>query len=292
MLGLAIGGSARAQETAEQRAAVILKETGIKGGVVVHLSSGVGSLTAALRANDSFLVQGLDPDAADVAKAREWIRSKGSYGSVSIDRLSVDPVSVDPGSVDPGSVDRLAGTSLPYIDNFVNLVVAEDLLGVSTKEIERVLCPNGVGYIRQDGRWTKIVKPWPKEIDDWTHYFHDSTGNAVAHDSVVAPPERLQWVGSPRWSRHHDRMASMSALVSGNGRMAYIMDEGSRISIQLPSKWSLISRDAFNGTVLWRRSIEQWHNQMWPLKSGPTQLARRLASGGWAACLPLSRGSD
>ncbi len=258
VLGLATVGSARAQESAEQRAAAILKETGIKGGVVVHLSSGDGLLTAALRANDSFLVQGLDPDAADVAKAREFIRSKGSYGRVSVDRLS--------------------GTSLPYIDNFVNLVVAEDLLGVSKQEIERVLCPNGVGYIRQDGQWTKIVKPWPKEIDDWTHYFHDSTGNAVAHDSVVAPPERLQWVGSPRWSRHHDRMASMSALVSGNGRLAYIMDEGSRISIQLPSKWSLISRDAFNGTVLWQRPIEQWHNQMWPLKSGPTQLARRLVA--------------
>ena len=141
VLGLAIVGSARAQETAEQRAAVILKETGIKGGVVVHLSSGVGSLTAALRANDSFLVQGLDPDAADVAKAREWIRSKGSYGSVSIDRLSVDPVSVDPGSVDPGSVDRLAGTSLPYIDNFVNLVVAEDLLGALAKRSSESCVP-------------------------------------------------------------------------------------------------------------------------------------------------------
>src|SRR5581483_334351 len=143
-------------------------------------------------------------------------------------------------------------------------------------EVERVLCPRGVGYIRQNGAWKKIVKPVPDEIDDWTHYFHDSTGNAVAHDKVVAPPERLQWVGSPRWSRHHDRMASMSALVSSQGRLFYIMDEGSRISIELPSHWQLIARDAFNGTILWKRPIEKWHDQMWPLKSGPTQLARRL----------------
>ena len=77
----------------------------------------------------------------------------------------------------------------------------------------------------------------PADIDEWTHFMHDASGNAVAHDTVVGPPRHLQWVGSPRWSRHHDRMASMSALVSTGGRMFYIMDEGSRISIQLPPKW-------------------------------------------------------
>lgn len=73
-------------------------------------------------------------------------------------------------------------------------------------------------------------------------------------------------------------MASMSALVSSNGRMFYIMDEGSRISVQLPSKWKLIARDAFNGTVLWKRDITEWQNHLWPLKSGPTQLTRELVS--------------
>jgi len=124
------------------------------------------------------------------------------------------------------------------------------------------------------------VKPLPSEIDEWTHYFHGASGNAVSQDDVVAPPERLQWVGSPRWSRHHDRMASMSALVTAGGKMFYIMDEGSRVSIQLPSHWKLIARDAFNGTVLWQRDMGEWHSQLWPLKSGPTQLARRLVVDG------------
>ena len=73
-------------------------------------------------------------------------------------------------------------------------------------------------------------------------------------------------------------MASMSALVSTDGRMFYIMDEGSRISIQLPPKWKLIARDAFNGSVLWKRDIPEWQTHLWPLKSGPTQLSRRLVS--------------
>ena len=51
-------------------------------------------------------------------------------------------------------------------------------------------------------------------------------GNPVAQDSTVGPPERLQWVGSPRWARHHDHMASMTSLVSAGGRLFYIFDEG------------------------------------------------------------------
>ncbi len=58
------------------------------------------------------------------------------------------------------------------------------------------------------------------------------------------------------------------------------MDEGSRISILLPSHWSLIARDAFNGTILWKKTIENWSEHMWPLKSGPTQLTRRLVGDG------------
>ena len=61
------------------------------------------------------------------------------------------------------------------------------------KEVLRVLAPNGVAYIKKGSRWTKTVKPWPKEIDEWTHYFHGADGNPVARDSIVGPPEPLQF---------------------------------------------------------------------------------------------------
>ncbi len=243
----------------QQEASEILKQTGVAGGFIVHLGIGTGELTSALRLRDGIQVQGLDRDPKLVQKARDRIRAGGLYGDV--------------------AVDLLEGSQLPYIDNLVNLLVIEDASNISEEEVQRVLVPNGVVY-RKDtsGKWTKSVKPRPSNIDEWSHYLHDASGNSVAHDDVVAPPRHLQWVGSPRYSRHHDRMASMSALVSTGGRMFYIMDEGSRISIQLPSKWKLIARDAFNGTVLWKRDIENWQSHLWPLKSGPTQLSRRLVS--------------
>jgi len=145
-------------------------------------------------------------------------------------------------------------------------------------EILRVLVPEGVACIKQNGAWTKTTKSRPKEMDEWTHYLHDASNNPVAHDLAIGPPRRYQWIGSPRWSRHHDHMASMSALVSTGGRLFYIMDEGSRASIQLPSDWKLVARDAFNGVILWKRPISFWNTHKWPLKSGPAQVTRRLVA--------------
>ncbi len=248
---LAFAGTALAESAKD-----ILDATGVKGGLVVHVGCGDGKLTAALRANDSYLVHGLDASEKNIEAARKHIRKLSLYGKVSVERFD--------------------GKTLPYADNLVNLLVSEDLGKVPMDEVMRVLAPNGVAYIK--GK--KTVKPRPKEIDEWTHYLHDASNNAVAHDSVVGPPRRLQWVGSPKWARHHDHMASLSAMVSAGGRVFYIFDEGSTASLQMPPKWTLIARDAFSGVILWKRSIASWWPHLWPLKTGYAMLPRRLVAVG------------
>lgn len=236
----------------------LYKQSGVTGGFVVLVGLEDTDLLTALRTGEGLMVHGLDTKGDRVAAAREQLLKTGKYGGVTVDRFD--------------------GKHLPYTDNMVNLLVVTSSVVPDRAEIERVLVPNGVAMIKTDGKWSKTVKPRSKLIDDWTHYLHDASGNAVAHDKVAGPPKHMQWLGSPRWSRHHDRMASISALVSANGRMFYIADEGSRVSIQLPGKWTLIARDAFNGTILWKRPINKWFSHLWPLKSGPTQLARRLVA--------------
>ena len=262
ILATAIGAHAAEVASAEsnQQARQILDATGVAGGVIVHVGCGDGKLTAALSANDSYLVHGLDANASNVAAAREHIQSLGLCGKVSVEPWS--------------------GGGLPYVDNFVNLLVVENAGRVPKEQLLRVLVPGGVAYTRSGDAWEKLVKPWPKEIDQWTHYLHDPTNNAVAHDSLIEPPGRYQWVGGERYGRQHDHMSSVSAVVSAAGRVFYIFDEAPRASILMPPKWRLIARDAFNGTVLWKRDIGPWHEHLWPLKSGPQLMARRLVAVG------------
>ncbi len=256
---LVISSSAAAQPFRTKRQAKkILDACDIKGGLIVHIGCGDGKLTAALRANESYLVHGLDSSEKNVEQARKYIQSLGIYGAV--------------------SVDKLQGNRLPYVDNLVNLVVSENLGDISPSEVVRVLCPNGAAYIRQDNRWEKLIKQRPEEIDEWTHYLHDPQGTMVGRDRIVGPPRRLQWVGGPKWLRNHDFMSSLNGMVSSNGRIFYLIDEGLRNHIYLPARWTVVARDAFNGTDLWKRSIEQWFPHTWPFKSGPGHLPRRIVA--------------
>ena len=229
-------GEARGAETSAER---ILDQTGVTGGLIVHLGCGDGKLTAELGAGDGYLVHGLDVDADAVGTARAYIQSTGVYGKVSVDTFD--------------------GKSLPYVDDLVNLIVVEKAGRVANEELLRVLAPGGVKYVKSGDRWSKTVKPWPDEIDEWTHHLHGPGGNAVSADLEVGPPARLRWTAGPIWARSHGWTPSVSAMVSAGGRLFYICDETLACAdATVPSKWSLTARDAFSGVLLWKCPIERW----------------------------------
>jgi len=269
-LFLALAGSAPGATAGD-----LLRESGVSGGVAVHVGCGGGRLTAALHADDKLLVTGLDTDAADIAKAKKHIDSLGLYGKVSAERFD--------------------GKNLPHGDNIVNLIVIEDAAKLTAKEVARVLVPKGVALVKggvvkldsagltkspgPDG-WTKYTKPWPAEIDEWTHFLYDASGNAVSKDTRVGHPRRLQWYAGPRHTRHHDALSSFSAMTTSDGRVFYILDEGEISVVHRPPDWKLIARDAFNGKLLWKRDIPTWMTHLYNFRAGPKQLPRRLVSVG------------
>jgi len=285
-LGAAASQAVGASPDGKARARRILSAAGVRGGLIVHVGCGSGKLTAALRANDRFVVHGLDADARNVAKARETIRTAGLSGKV--------------------WVDLLRGNRLPYAENMVNLLVGEAPLGVSMPEVMRVLVPNGVAYVKRggepgrrlvrrslgeagslgEGGWTKTVKPWPADMDEWTHWLHGADGNAVARDKLVGPPRRFQWIAKPLWSRHHHTVPSVTAIVSAKGRLFYIVDDApAGMDGSAPDKWSLVARDAFNGLKLWQIPMPQWGWKAWSSRyicrfTIPTHMPRRLVAVG------------
>lgn len=264
---LLIPASLRAATDAELAATALKKAQGASGGLVVALANDGGQLATDLAEETQAIVHALSTDAADVQRARALFAQRGIVGAV--------------------SAARLVGSDLPYINNTVNMLVAEDLGAVSMDEVMRVLIPNGVAIVKQGGKWQTTTKPWPGTIDEWTHYMHSPSNNAVADDSEIGPPRRVQWLGGPRWSRHHDHVSSMNAMVSAKGKLFYIMDEGQTGSALTPSHWMLTARDAFNGATLWKREIPTWIPSLWPLKSGPANLPRRLVAVDQTVYVPL-----
>ena len=81
----AISTTCTAQVSRGDTADSILEESGVRGGLVVHLGCGTGELTAALCKNNAFLVHGLDRDAANVEVARRQLVDSRSHGSVTVE---------------------------------------------------------------------------------------------------------------------------------------------------------------------------------------------------------------
>ncbi|NQT51974.1 PQQ-binding-like beta-propeller repeat protein, partial [bacterium] len=233
---------------------------------------GKGRLTAALRAGERFTVHGLAATAADAAATRAYLQQRGLYG--------------------PVSVEHFDATALPYVDNLVNLVAIEPGGRVPMAEVMRVLAPRGVAMI--GGR--KTVKPWPRDIDEWTHFLHDASNNAVAKDERVGPPRRLRWLCGPLWTRSHEHTSSLVAMVSAGGRLFYVFDEGLTGVTRdpLPERWTLIARDAFNGILLWKRPVAKWRSGRWrnkALRNIPGAIPRRLVAQGERLFITLEHGA-
>lgn len=260
--------------SSDHRAQAILEQSKFAGGLIVHVGCGDGKLTAALGKNKQYVVQGLERDRDKVQQARHALRSHGEYGRLSIKHW--------------------AGGDLPYADNLVNLlIVEENHAEVPADEIKRVLAPRGKALIPKgmarnlnpvmpfNATHVIYTKPVPAEIDDWTHYLHGADNNAVARDTRVGPPQSMQWVNGPPYFRSHEINPSMAALVSADGRLFYIWDDGllGQPHQTFPEKWSLIARDAFNGMLLWKRHMPNWGWRQWHKASrwdNPRERARML----------------
>ena len=182
------------------------------------------------------------------------------------------------------SVELWNAKTMPHADNLVNLLVVDASTQVTREEAMRVLVPGGVVVkLGADSSiQSSVRKPWPGQLDQWTHFLHDPSNNAVAKDSAVGPPERLQWTADPRWSREHDVTPNVFAPVSCNGRLFYILSEGPTCTVgpEIPDRYSIVARDAFNGIQLWKRPIPGWYSSRVIWGHVPMHMQRRLVAVG------------
>lgn len=224
---------------AESTPAEILRESGVRGGLMVHLGTTDGAMEIASTQNGFACVHGLALTAEGREQARKAVREKGLEGVAVIESAT-------------------SWTKLPYVDNLVNLMVADlDAAGGKAPakgEIERVLVPLGVAYLKQDGKWSKVVKPRPKEMGEWTHPLHGPDEGRSSTDRTLGVPRGVQWLAGTTFAAA-GRKSSTESMVSAGGRV-FMMTQNDLSNLGKKERDAvnyLVARDAFNGLLLWKR---------------------------------------
>ena len=112
--------------------------------------------------------------------------------------------------------------------------------------------------IQAEREWLAATKPWPAEMDEWSHSRHSAAGNAVSADVQVGPPRRVRWVVGAE--------SEVAGLVTSGGRNYYA---------------GTLARDSFNGLRLWNRDLVQPGAQgPFQMKSLPATMPTPVAAGG------------
>ncbi len=217
------------------RAELFARITGCSGGLCVMAGSGVNmELAKDLGRTGRYLVQILEPQAAQVAALQAQLHEAGLYGVVSVDQLSQ--------------------SRLPYTENLVNvLLVSGDAAGLKLSEACRVLVPGGALLVDErcaseadmqaagledrkpvelDKRWRMGRKTRANGMDQWPLPRHGADNNPVSNDIMVGPPRRVRWVNGPQ--------QEISSMVTEGGRNFYA---------------GVLVRDSFNGLKLWETKL-------------------------------------
>ncbi|MDG1872477.1 MAG: PQQ-binding-like beta-propeller repeat protein [Mariniblastus sp.] len=209
------------------------KTSELHGGLVLQLGAGDMDAPTQLSLTGRYLIHVLDPNPETVQSARVGLRKNGHYGMAWVEKYD-------------------GSGRLPYAENMANLIVVRDF-SVADSELFRVLTPGGTLIVTHSERIKnsqlessgfELVskadsvlvarKPWPAEMDTWSHPRHASDGNAVSTDTLVGPPERVRWIAAAT--------SEVEGMVSAGGRNFY---------------GGILARDSFNGLRLWHSDLQR-----------------------------------
>jgi SAM-dependent methyltransferase len=247
----------------------VVEATGISHGVCSILGVEGSNLGLEFARTGDFVVHVIGLDAAAVMTAQKRVDQQGLYGKQII---------VEQGSFNP----------LPYADNLLDLIIimnpAKDRVGdLSFAEYLRVLRPRGRTVLigdestqitisdrlnqwmesrpgdvdeieivsdRENG-WMQLVKPVPPGIDNWSQWYHAPDNNPVSADKLIKAPYMTQWMGRPF------HVALPNVTTTAGGRIFFPMGHIANHQREEPWLNTLLARNAYNGTFLWKRKLNE-----------------------------------
>ncbi|MFH1744310.1 MAG: PQQ-binding-like beta-propeller repeat protein [bacterium] len=250
-------------------AACLMDKADMSCGFCTILTCDDGNLPLELARRGDFFVHVLDTRNSAVEAARETLHDSGLFGkSIVVEKGSLGELCYPDNTIDliitthlaPQNLDEY---SLPEILRVLR-PEGEAILGclnksepskreLSTRELKRWLKEAGVedAAISKDdfGVWAQITKPPLEGVDDWSHWEHGPDNNPISTDTVIQAPYMTQWLGLPYY------IAMPAITTSAGGRLFFAMGHIAHHKREEECLNSLTARNAYNGTLLWRRSL-------------------------------------
>ena len=232
-LALATLATASESTAVSPEADSVVDQIGIRRGVCAVLGLPVGDRARAIKqaaSQGDLIVYFQSPSAEEISAVRQAAEGAGLLGSQVF--------------VDEGDWSRLH-----LADNIAGAVlVSPSAEGhVSQKEILRILHPGGKANLA--GR--EIVKPVPEGVDSWSHPYHGPDNNPQSTDKLATSPYLTQFLAEPKFSP----MPEISVAAGGRvfrafGHIAHKANQNAMLN-------TLICVNAYNGTILWKRSLPE-----------------------------------
>lgn len=208
----------------------VLEKAGIQRGIGLVLSDRPAALAIELAQTSDLLIYVQMPAAERLEALRKSADQQGLMGK----RIFVD---------------QGAWSHLHLADNLADLVLvdgaASDSAGVPRSEVLRVLRPGGKALIGAE----QIVKPFPEATDDWSHPYHGPDNNPQSKDTLARAPYLTHFLAEPWYS------PMPVVTVASGGRLFKAFGHVAIKEREWPLLNTLVAQNAFNGTILWQRSL-------------------------------------
>ena len=138
-------------------------------------------------------------------------------------------------------------TSIHLADNVADaiLVAPSAESDTSDEELLRALRPRASAFVGD----RQLVKPVPNGIDEWTHPYHGPDNNPQSNDQLVRGSFRTQFLAEPKFSPMPEQtVIAGGRIYKAMGHIAHKANQNAMLN-------TLLCINAYNGTILWRRSL-------------------------------------